>query len=115
MTYKVELTVVAEGDPVTSPSGLGSGATRFSIIDASGETVQSQDIEGTSATFTGLADGTFTATAQLLDTAGAILGDAVTTSFVDAVQVPTGPTDPTQPTGATFIPLASLSAAVTPE
>lgn len=117
MTYRVELNVTSGNDPVASPTGLGSGATRFSIIDAVGAIVQSQDVNGTSAVFTGVADGTFTASAQLLDTAGAILGDAVTTSFVDGAQVPTDPGqgDGGEPSNATYIPLATISANVTPE
>jgi hypothetical protein len=117
VTFRVELSVTSGNDPVVSPTGLGSGATRFSIIDAVGAIVQSQDVNGSSATFTGLADGTFTASAQLLDTAGAVLGDAVTTSFVDGNQVPTDPGqgDGSQPSNATYIPLASISANVTQE
>lgn len=117
MSYKVELTVTAGGDPIPSPTGLGSGATRFTITDTNGAVVQTQDVNGDSATFTGLADGTFTASAQLLDTAGAPLGDAVTTTFVDGNEVPTDPSQPTggEPSSATFVPLASLSANVTSE
>lgn len=116
MTYKVELTVVASGDPVPSPTGLAAGSTRFTITDTSGAIVQVQDVDGQSATFTGLADGTFTASAQLLDTAGAILGDAVTTSFVDGNQVPTDPGQGgSAPSDATYVPLTSISANVTPE
>lgn len=117
MTYKVELTVTASGDPVPSPTGLGSGATRFTITDTNGAVVQTQDVDGQSATFTGLSDGTFTASAQLLDTAGAPLGDAVTTTFVDGSEVPSDPGQPTggEPSGATFVPLASLSANVSQE
>lgn len=117
MTYRVDLTVTSGNDPVASPTGLGSGATRFSIVDANGAIVQTQDVNGNSASFSGLADGTFTATAQLLDTAGAVLGDAVSTTFVDGNQVPADPGqgDGSQPSSATYIPLASLSATVTPE
>lgn len=115
-TYKVDLTVTAGGDPVPSPSGLTSGATRFTITDTNGAVVQTQDVNGDSASFSGLTDGTFTASAQLLDTAGAPLGDAVSTSFVDGNQVPTDPGQGgSQPSSATFVPLASISANVTPE
>lgn len=117
MTYRVELTVTAQGDAIPSPSGLAAGATRFTITDTNGAVVQTQDVNGDSATFTGLADGTFTATAYLLDTAGNVLGDPVTTTFVDGNQVPSDPGQPSgdQPSGATYVPLASISANVTPE
>lgn len=117
MTYRVELTATAQGDAIPSPSGLAAGATRFTITDTNGAIVQVQDVNGDSASFSGIPDGTFTASAQLLDTAGALLGDAVTTSFVDGNQVPSDPGQPSgdQPSGATYVPLASISANVTPE
>lgn len=118
MSFKVLLSVAfASGDPIASPTGLAAGATRFTITDTNGAVVQTQDVNGDSATFTGLDDGTFTASAQILDTAGAPLGDAVTTSFVDGNEVPTDPTqgDGSQPASATYVPLALISATVTPE
>jgi hypothetical protein len=88
------------------PTGVTQGKTRFTITDASGATVQTQDVDGLEADFTGVPDGTFNASAQFLDSTGALLGSAVTASFVDAVQVPPA---------STFTPLASLSATVTQE
>jgi len=117
MTYKLKLLAalaVADASGVVPavalPAGVTQGKTRFSVLDSTGAVVQTQDVDGLSADFTGLADGTFDATAQFLDSTGALLGDAVKTSFVDAVEVP-----PTAPAAATFTPLASLSATVTPE
>jgi hypothetical protein len=115
MPFKVDLSVTSAADAIPSPTGLAAGTTRFSITDTAGNIVQSQDVNGSSASFSGIPDGTFTASAQLLDTAGANLGDAVTTSFVDGNPV----TPPDQgggtPTDATFVPLASISATVTAE
>jgi hypothetical protein len=107
MTYKVSLLVALAGAAITSPTGKAAGKTRFTITDATGVTVQTQDVDGLQADFTGIGDGTFDASAQLLDTDGALLGDAVTTSFVDAVEVP--------PVEVTFTPLATLSATATQE
>jgi hypothetical protein len=101
---------VTQGDATTavaSPSGLPAGLTRFAIIAADGSIVNTQDVAGLSATFTGVADGDFTGSAQLLDTAGALLGSPVTQAFVDGVAV--------TPPAATFQPLVSLSITVTPE
>jgi hypothetical protein len=113
MTFKVALiaalAVADSSGAVPSsplPTGVTQGKTRFTITDSNGVVVQTQDVDGLEADFTGVADGTFNASAQFLDSTGALLGDAVTTSFVDAVEVPPA---------ATFTPLASLSAIVTPE
>lgn len=112
MTFKVSLIAVlavadASGVVPTSPlpAGVTLGKTRFTITDSAGAVVQTQDVAGLQADFTGVATGTFGASAQFLDSTGALLGSAVTTSFVDAVAVPP----------ATFTPLASMSATVTPE
>lgn len=115
MTYKVELlAALAVADATTGvvpssplPTGVTQGNTRFTITDSNGAAVQTQDVPGLDAVFTGIADGTFTASAQFLDSTGALLGDAVTTSFVDAVEVP--------PAATTFTPLASLTATATQE
>jgi hypothetical protein len=116
MTFKVSLlAALAAADAVTGvvpsaplPDGVTQGKTRFTITDSNGAVVDTQDVDGLSADFTGVADGTFNASAQFLDSTGALLGDAVATSFVDAVEVPPAG-------GATFTPLASLTATVTPE
>lgn len=117
MTFKVSLVAalaIADASGVvpsaTLPDGVTQGKTRFSILDsANGAVVQSQDVDGLSADFTGVPDGTFTASAQFLDSDGNTLGDEVKTTFVDAVEVAP------PAAGATYTPLASLSATVTPE
>lgn len=101
---------VTQGDATTavaSPSNLPAGLTRFAIIASDGSIAHTQDVAGLDATFTGVEDGNFTGSAQLLDTAGGLLGDPVTQAFEDGVAVP--------PTGATFQPLVSLQITVTPE
>lgn len=107
MTYKCILTVAAATAAILSPTGVAAGKVRFNIADSNGVSVGSQEVDGLEATFTGLADGTFTASAQQLDANGQALGDPVTTSFVDAVEVPPAP--------VMFTPLAALSAAVSAE
>jgi len=114
VTYKVELLAalaVADASGVVPssplPAGVTQGNTRFTITDSNGAVVQTQDVAGLDVVFTGIADGTFTASAQFLDSTGALLGDAVTTSFLDAVEVP--------PAASTFTPLASLTATATQE
>ncbi|MCP1120094.1 hypothetical protein [Robbsia andropogonis] len=116
MTYKLDLTAtlaVADASGVVptakTPEGTTKGKTRFSVLDSTGAVVQTQDVDGLEAQFTGLADGTFTASAQFLDSTGALLGAAVTTSFVDAVEV-----SPVAE-GESYTPLATLSATVTAE
>ncbi|WP_347558558.1 hypothetical protein [Robbsia sp. KACC 23696] len=115
MTWKVALIAalaVAGTDGVVPtaalPDGVEQGKTRFTILDSTGAVVQTQDVDGLEAEFTGVADGTFDATAQFLDSTGALLGDAVKTSFVDGQPV-------TPPAAATYTPLASLTATVTAE
>jgi hypothetical protein len=115
MTWKVALIAalaVAGADGVvptdTLPDGVTQGKTRFTILDSTGTVVQTQDVDGLEADFTGVSDGTFDATAQFLDSTGALLGDAVKTSFVDGQPV-------TPPAAATYTPLASLTATVTAE
>lgn len=107
MTSTVVVAVVQNSDPaaaVQSPSGLPQGNTRFQILDSTGAVVQTQDVVGLSASFSGVADGNFTATAQLLDTAGNPLGTQLTKAFVDG-----------QPAATTFQPLTDLSVSVTPD
>lgn len=103
--------LVTQGDATTaiaSPSGLAAGITRFAIIAEDGTVAHTQDVAGLSATFNGVEDGNFTGSAQLLDTAGALLGSPVTQAFVDGVPV-------TPPAAVTFQPLTGLSITVTPE
>jgi hypothetical protein len=106
MTYKVSLLVSLAAAAVASPNGAAAGKSRFSIIDSTGAVVQTQDVDGLTADFTGIADGTFTGQAQLLDVNGANLFDPVTCSFVDAVEVPPA---------VMVTPFASISATVTQE
>jgi hypothetical protein len=101
---------VTQGDATTavaSPSGLAAGLTRFAIIASDGTIAHTQDVAGLDATFTGVKDGDFTGSAQLLDTAGGLLGEPVTQAFQDG--------SPATPPAATFQPLVSLSITVTPE
>lgn len=116
MTYHVSLVAalaVADASGVVPsaslPDGVTQGKTRFSILDsANGAVVQTADLDGLSADFTGVPDGTFTATAQFLDSDGNTLGDEVKTTFVDGEQVP-------PVSGGTYTPLASLTATATAE
>lgn len=76
---KVVISVVtAQAD---LPSGVSAGAKRFSIADTAGNVVQTQDVDGVEATFTGVSDGDFTASVQDLDSNGGNLGNAVTAAF----------------------------------
>ena len=107
MTFLAVITAVVNA-AVSTPlaSGQSVSLTRFSVVDSSGAAiVPSQDVQGLSASFSGLPSGTFTAQAQYLDNTGALLGDPVTAAFVDGVAV----------APATFNPLASLSVTVTEE
>ena len=90
------------------PNGVTQGKTRFTVLDSNNAVVQTADVDGLTTQFSGLTDGTFTAQAQFLDSTGATLGDAVTTTFVDGEPV-------TPPAASTFTPLASLSATVEQE
>ena len=107
MTSTVVVTVTQNQDPaaaVQSPSGKGQGLTRFQILDSTGTVVQTQDVQALTASFSGVADGDFTATAQLLDTDGNPLGEQLSKSFTDG-----------QPVSTTYQPLNAIDVQVTPE
>lgn len=107
MTSTVLVVVTQNPDPASalqSPSGLKQGNTRFQILDSAGTVAATQDVAALQATFTGIADGDFTATAQLLDTAGNPLGTVLSKAFTDGAPVVT-----------TFQPLNDISVTVTPD
>ncbi|WP_429497051.1 hypothetical protein ACQUFY_10840 [Robbsia andropogonis] len=104
MTIKAILTVTA-GDAstaVASPTGLAAGKTRFTFLAADGSTIQTVDVDGLT-TSVDLDTAPAKGSAQLLDTAGAPIFDALTADFVD------GDT----PTAVTATPLGSLTATYT--
>lgn len=121
MTYKFVATITRETDEskaVTSSTGLASGQTRISLADGSGEALATQEVDALEATFTGLPTNTFSATAQLLDTNGAPLLDAITITFVNGeLAIGTAPTDPSSPAqpAVTVLPLSGLSGTVSEE
>lgn len=110
MTSLVVITVTQNQDPsaaVVSPSGKGQGLTRFQILDASGAVVDTLDLQALTASFSGVPDGDFTATAQLLDTDGNTLGELMSKSFHDGAETP--------PAAATFQPLNAIDVQVSQE
>jgi hypothetical protein len=91
----------------TLPAGIEAGPLRIALLDQAGNVVQAQTLTGVEATFTGIADGEFTATAVRLDSTGANLGDVITQAFTVALVVP--------PVPATFDAPTGLTISVTPE
>jgi hypothetical protein len=88
----------------TLPDGVSAGKFRFILTDSSGTPVQ-QDVDAPTASFSGVADGGCSATAQRLDTDGNPFGNVASLSFV-------APT-PVQP--STFDEPSSLTVVVTPQ
>jgi hypothetical protein len=68
--------------PVALPAGIVPGKLRFSIQVADlSQPAVTQDVDGTTATFADVADGSYTATLQRLDSGSQPLGAAFIQSF----------------------------------
>jgi uncharacterized protein YoxC len=66
----------------TLPLGVTAGQLRVTLSDASGATPDvTQDVDGDTAEFDGVADGSYIAKAQRLAADGSTLGDAVQQTF----------------------------------
>lgn len=63
------------------PTGVTAGAFRFSLTDAAGNVVQTQDVNATQAIFAGVADGHYTASVVRVDVNGNVIGTPVTVEF----------------------------------
>lgn len=103
---KVTLVLATTTKPL--PAGVSfAGQRLFKLGDAA------QIVAGTTVDFDGVADGTYTATCQSLDSTGAPIDDQVTCSVV--VQSPAAGTPPSPapaPNGGTYDAPASLAATV---
>lgn len=83
MTNKVTVTV--ETKPVDKPAGVTPGLLRVSVLDAAGNIVSFQDVEGNIAEFKGVVDGEYLITAARIDVNGAPIGETVSQKFVVSV------------------------------
>jgi hypothetical protein len=80
------------------PAGITAGLINVTLTAASGTVLGTQvvaDTNGITATFTAVPDGTYTASAQLVDSTGAALGAAVTapvtvTTVATTFEAPSG-------------------------
>jgi hypothetical protein len=71
------------------PAGVLPGLYRYRIIDVLGAVVQSHDDAALQFDFTGIAPGTYTATAEILDSTGAeVPGMPSQTAAFEVVQEP---------------------------
>lgn len=82
---KVTVTVVTVKTDL--PAGVIAGDLRVSISQTDGAIVDSQDVDGNEAVFTGIVDGDYIATAVRLDDIGENIGVPISVIFsVDDVQ-----------------------------
>lgn len=88
----------------TLPDGVTAGKFRFTLTDSSGSPV-TQDMDGPTASFSNVADGSCSATAQRLDTNGNPFGNMASLSFVA----------PTSAPPSTFDEPSALTVTVTPQ
>lgn len=73
------------------PAGVVAGNLRFSLIDATGAVVASQDVADPAVVFTSVADGVYTVSAQKLDSNFNALGNPVVSDAVSVATVVTPP------------------------
>lgn len=107
MTSKIVATVATAAKDL--PAGVTAvGLLCLSLIAADASVVSSVNVDGVSASFAGVPDGTYTVTAQRLDATNTTgVGDLVSS---DPFVVATGAPAPT-----TFDAPASIAITVTPE
>jgi len=81
-----DVSITTPVTPAVLPAGVAEGLMQFTITDTAtpANVVATQNVAGLTALFTGVADGSYIAVVQDLDTTGAPLGTPVSQAFTVA-------------------------------